>query len=128
MRISDWSSDVCSSDLDDGTGRRPGDIRTTRRGADPAATFVDRDPACRHPTEWGATMKIARGSADEDAPTAGETTPDSTPSAIPYGFARKFGVVLLDGNPDRPIVALREVCDQRVLLAVRRHLCWGFAV
>src|SRR3546814_8469975 len=89
MRISDWSSDVCSSDLgrgaadparhagdrhrhpaaagDDGAGRRPGDIRTTRRGADPAATFVDRDPACRHPTEWGATMKIARGSADEDA-------------------------------------------------------------
>src|SRR3546814_20045976 len=98
MRISDWSSDVCSSDLDDGTGRRPGDIRTTRRGADPAATFVDRDPACRHPTEWGATMKIARGSADEDAPTAGETTPDSTPSAIPYGFARKFGVVLQIGR------------------------------
>src|SRR3546814_20162169 len=125
MRISDWSSDVCSSDRaqlygrgaadparhagdrhrhpaaagDDGAGRRPGDIRTTRRGADPAATFVDRDPACRHPTEWGATMKIARGSADEDAPTAGEPTPDSTPSAIPYGFARQFGVVFLDGNP-----------------------------
>src|SRR3546814_16836977 len=117
MRISDWSSDVCSSDRaqlygrgaadparhagdrhrhpaaagDDGAGRRPGDIRTTRRGADPAATFVDRDPACRHPTEWGATMKIARGSADADAPTAGATTPDATPSAIPYGFVRKIG-------------------------------------
>src|SRR3546814_10823482 len=66
-------------------------------------------------------MKIARGSADEDAPTAGETTPDSPPSALPYGFASKFGVVLLDGNPDRPIVALREDGDPRVLIEVRRH-------
>src|SRR3546814_8289706 len=73
-------------------------------------------------------MKIARGSADEDAPTAGETTPDSTPSAIPYGFARKFGVVLLDGNPDRPIVALREDGDPRVLIEVRRHLGCAFDV
>src|SRR3546814_18162068 len=73
-------------------------------------------------------MKSARGSADEDAPTAGETTPDSTPSAIPYGFARKFGVVLLDGNPDRPIVALREDGDPRVLIAVRRHLGCAFDV
>src|SRR3546814_14187506 len=119
MRISDWSSDVCSSDLDDGTGRRPGDIRTTRRGADPAATFVDRDPACRHPTERGATMQIARGSADEDAPTAGETPPESTHRAIPSRFASQFGVLLLDGHPDRPIIVLREDGEPRRLVQRR---------
>ncbi|RIA45582.1 general secretion pathway protein E [Hephaestia caeni] len=73
-------------------------------------------------------MKIARGSTDEDAATAGEAASDSTPSAIPYGFARKFGVVLLDGNPDRPIVALREDSDPRVLIEVRRHLGRAFDV
>src|SRR3546814_3231101 len=32
MRISDWSSDVCSSDLDDGTLADPGSLETVRLG------------------------------------------------------------------------------------------------
>src|SRR3546814_6086057 len=39
-----------------------------------------------------------------------------------------LGVVLLDGNPDRPIVALREDGDPRVLIEVRRHLGCAFDV
>ena len=48
--------------------------------------------------------------------------------AIPYGFARKFGVVLQHGENGRLSVALREGADPRVLLEVRRHLAQSFDV
>lgn len=47
---------------------------------------------------------------------------------IPYGFARKFGVVLLKVTGERLAVALREGSDPRVLLEVRRHLAQSFDV
>jgi general secretion pathway protein E len=80
-------------------------------------------------------MRIARGSTIVEGPPA--EAPDEAiepaaplllPSGIPYGFARKFGVVLLDGEAERPTIALREDADPRVLIEVRRHLGRGFEV
>jgi general secretion pathway protein E len=47
---------------------------------------------------------------------------------IPYGFARKFGVVLIDDNPEHIIVGLREGESAQALIEVRRHLARPFAV
>jgi general secretion pathway protein E len=47
---------------------------------------------------------------------------------VPYAFARKFGVVLLEPDADRFRVALREGSDPRALLEVRRHLGRPMAV
>ena len=47
---------------------------------------------------------------------------------IPYGFARKNGVVLLPVEGDRLTIAMREGSDPRVLLEVRRHLARSFDV
>ena len=47
---------------------------------------------------------------------------------VPYAFARKFGVILLEPNGDRFAVALREGADPRALLEVRRHLAQPMAV
>jgi len=47
---------------------------------------------------------------------------------IPYGFARKFGVVLQPAVEGRHNVALREGADPRALLEVRRHLSQPFDV
>lgn len=41
---------------------------------------------------------------------------------LPYAFARKFGVVLLEPDGDRFRVAFREGSDPRALLEVRRQL------
>ncbi|MBA3896905.1 MAG: type II secretion system ATPase GspE [Sphingomonadaceae bacterium] len=48
--------------------------------------------------------------------------------ALPYAFARKFGVVLREEEKGGLNVALREGADPRVLLEVRRHLAQPFAV
>jgi general secretion pathway protein E len=49
-------------------------------------------------------------------------------TAIPYGFARKFGVVIEAAVDGRPSVALREGADPRALLEVKRHLSQPFDV
>jgi general secretion pathway protein E len=48
--------------------------------------------------------------------------------AIPYGFARKFGVVLQAGPDGQMAVALRQGADPRALLEIRRHLGRSFDV
>ena len=48
--------------------------------------------------------------------------------AIPYAFARRFGVVLDGTSGDRLAVAMREGSDPKVLLELRRHLARSFAV
>jgi general secretion pathway protein E len=66
-------------------------------------------------------MKIERGEPDVTAePASGPVLLVN----IPYGFARKFGVVLLDKEEeeDRFAVALREGSDPRALLEIRRWL------
>ncbi|MFA5989319.1 MAG: ATPase, T2SS/T4P/T4SS family [Sphingomonas sp.] len=49
-------------------------------------------------------------------------------ASIPYGFARRYGVVVDDGEPAHFSVALREGADPRVLLELRRHLARPFNV
>jgi general secretion pathway protein E len=71
-------------------------------------------------------MKIARGDEEDLAIL---TPPARAPFVnIPYGFARKHGVVLSEGDEDRLAVSLREGADPRVLLEVRRHLARSFSV
>ena len=48
--------------------------------------------------------------------------------AVPYAFARKFGVILLEPDGERFRVALREGGDPRALLEVRRHLAQPMVV
>ncbi|WP_431312131.1 GspE/PulE family protein [Sphingomonas immobilis] len=48
--------------------------------------------------------------------------------AIPYAFARRFGVVLGEVQGERLGVAMREGSDPKVLLELRRHLARSFAV
>src|SRR3546814_8648052 len=43
MRISDWSSDVCSSDLLDAAGERPVIFRTVDIGGDKALPYMRQD-------------------------------------------------------------------------------------
>jgi general secretion pathway protein E len=50
------------------------------------------------------------------------------PIDIPYGFARKHGVVMLPPEGERLTIAVREGSDPRVLLEVRRHLARSFDV
>ena len=52
----------------------------------------------------------------------------AAPVNLPYGFARKFGVVLQDGDNGDVAVALREGSDPKALLEVRRFLGRSFAV
>ena len=55
-------------------------------------------------------------------------TPRVDVVTIPYGFARRFGVVMQNHADGRLSVALREGADPRVLLEVRRHLAQPFDV
>lgn len=75
-------------------------------------------------------MTDGAGKGAKDAVTAGPSANvvQPLPLAIPYGFARKFGVVLLGNENDRLAVALREGADPRVLLEVRRYLAKSFDV
>ena len=68
-------------------------------------------------------MKIARG---EDTLVLDQ--PASPPINLPYGFAKQFGVALLDEEDGRPVVALREGADPHALIEVRRYLARPFAV
>ncbi len=48
--------------------------------------------------------------------------------AIPYGFARRFGVALEIGDGSHLSIAMREGSDPKVLLELRRHLARPFDV
>ncbi len=52
----------------------------------------------------------------------------SPPIDIPYAFALKHGVIIVDADPAATRIALREGADPRVLIEVRRHLGHGFGV
>jgi general secretion pathway protein E len=47
---------------------------------------------------------------------------------IPYGFARKHGVVVASDGDDVLTIAMREGADPHILLEVKRHLASRFAV
>lgn len=78
-------------------------------------------------------MKIGRG-VEQQVPAVdgagGDDVSDplAVPIAIPYGFARKFGVVLLDTSGERLKVGFRKEADPRALLEVRRFLSKPFDI
>src|SRR3546814_15858584 len=105
MRISDWSSDVCSSDLRAGLGPVPAKLVL----APSMERFVRDGMGIEISTEIGSTsdlaLKVARGELDfliaslaEDSPIEGiETTPVGTmPLAL---LARHDHPVLAAGQP-----------------------------
>lgn len=52
----------------------------------------------------------------------------TAPVTIPYAFARRHGVVLQNGDADRPSVTMRAGADPLTLLEVRRYLGRTFDV
>jgi general secretion pathway protein E len=57
-----------------------------------------------------------------------DATHDTRPASLPYGFARKFGVVINRVDGEALGVSLREGADPHILVEVRRHLARTFAV
>src|SRR3546814_16919543 len=108
MRISDWSSDVCSSDLAlaDADDAQRGDRAAARRsaGARPAA----RAAAVRHPDAPGGTRPRRRVAAPALAPgirRPGRCRPCDLAAArrararaVPF-FAQRIVVAVLRGSP-----------------------------
>src|SRR3546814_20115124 len=70
MRISDWSSDVCSSDL------RPGDP------ADDVGDGLDRDDAEE------ARIAVRQAAAEDDQGNIGRQHDDGAPEGFPEALAR----------------------------------------
>jgi general secretion pathway protein E len=65
-------------------------------------------------------MRIARG---EEADMA-----EAAPVRIPYGFARRHGLLPTEENDGRLDVAMREGADPKALIELRRFLARPFAV
>ena len=76
-------------------------------------------------------MQIAPGNAEDAVEPLvlpeGTALPDRV-IAIPYGFARRFGVALEAGDGSHLSIAMREGSDPKVLLELRRHLARPFDV
>ena len=66
-------------------------------------------------------MKIARGDVVEEPLELATPAVVAASPTIPYPFARRFGVVL-DGDAEHPMIAMREGGDPKVLIELRRHL------
>ena len=76
-------------------------------------------------------MKIGRGTEPTDSAAAVPAVAEPSPVllvTIPYGFARKFGVVLAGKEEGRFAIAMRAGSDPRALLEVRRYLGQPFDV
>ena len=76
-------------------------------------------------------IQIAHGTAEDAAAplqlSEGVALPDRM-IAIPYAFARRFGVALEIGEGSHLSIAMREGSDPKVLLELRRHLARPFDV
>src|SRR3546814_10673359 len=86
MRISDWSSDVCSSDLLDERGGR-GDVRPFERaGDDPRLGIVGQDAAVPYPEQAVQPLDDVR--------------PGGTGDAEAIDLLRIFGIAAGGNDPD----------------------------
>ena len=47
---------------------------------------------------------------------------EAPPKQIPYGFARRNGVVIAQDEGDNITIAIREGANLRILMEVKRHL------
>ncbi len=75
-----------------------------------------------------ADERAVTGAATAFAAMDASATSGISPAAIPYAFARRFGVVLLPGDSDDRRIAMREGGNPQVLLEVRRFLGHTFDV
>ncbi|WP_298021404.1 type II secretion system ATPase GspE [uncultured Parasphingopyxis sp.] len=83
----------------------------------------------RRGDEKGATVDPAVIADELTLETVAAAEPaESLPINIPYGFARKFGVVIMEAEGERLKIAQREGEDVRALLEVRRFLSRPFDV
>src|SRR3546814_11709472 len=93
MRISDWSSDVCSSDLSLPFGPRPPDKATTaprgasREGEARVAAIIDptQQPASRAPRPWWTHLYVQVLAAIAAGVLIGHYWPDSAVQLKPVG-------------------------------------------
>src|SRR3546814_13495481 len=93
MRISDWSSDVCSSDLSLPFGPRPPDKATTaprgasREGEARVAAIIDptQQPASRAPRPWWTHLYVQVLAAIAAGVLIGHYWPDSALQLKPVG-------------------------------------------
>ncbi|MBJ6123197.1 Flp pilus assembly complex ATPase component TadA [Sphingomonas sp. BT553] len=86
-------------------------------------------PPSLPPIAGGNTDEATIASADLLAPEPGVSDVVVPQLALPYGFARKFGVVVQPTGPDAPFtVALRDGADPKALLEARRYLAQPFDV
>src|SRR3546814_14969211 len=112
MRISDWSSDVCSSDLDAGHARRRAGRREFHRaavlqplelalpraqaklaieGGGAGEVVGERPPAARHVFRIDACLQLLTGGRDRTAPAGddrGEVAAEPGPAPPPPPFAQ----------------------------------------
>src|SRR3546814_883606 len=72
MRISDWSSDVCSSDLDIVSGAGAGTLPTNP--FDPIATSIIQDGDINNALDAGSSVRITTGDPAAGAPGDGNIT------------------------------------------------------
>src|SRR3546814_13057952 len=113
VRISDWSSDVCSSDLDLERGGAAGDVRRIDRG-DCGGILRPRPPDRDHSASFASTAFIRLTSSGEGAtgPTAARSMPRAW-TAAPFGLRRIT-------PPARPSAAPRSCLAWHVLSAQSR--------
>ncbi|MBV9884641.1 MAG: Flp pilus assembly complex ATPase component TadA [Sphingomonadaceae bacterium] len=71
-------------------------------------------------------MRIARGEETDAALVAEPVEP--APARIPYGFARRHGLLPTEEKEGRLDVAMREGADPKALIELRRFLARPFAV
>src|SRR3546814_16493200 len=125
MRISDWSSDVCSSDLDRSRSRSPPDSSSRRGGRRPLPSALEVRPARRsgHPsgrkpeTASPATALPPASSpppprpADAGAPT--RRPPHPLRPSVPSSDIRPFGagriIAYLAGRDRKSVVEGKSV-------------------
>src|SRR3546814_996626 len=101
MRISDWSSDVCSSDLPQ-AGLRPPAPATPAQGQAPesaCALSIARQNHSARTAPAPAAVQI-RGHA--------KTCPDPCPLRTPFAHVRRAFRVLLGAEGKREIIQLRS--------------------
>ncbi len=102
-----------------------------KRGIDgPAAMDAAMDAAMVRTSADADRAESAAAAAESGSQVGAQAGPAGRLVAvdIPYAFAKKFGVLVLEHGQDQMKVALRQGADPLSLLEVRRHFAVPFAV
>src|SRR3546814_9539720 len=80
MRISDWSSDVCSSDLGVSSG---GQVRRREHGGDRVSSRRDRDALRRSVSAWTLELAMKFGPQPDPLQVCGASRPAGFAISVP---------------------------------------------